>query len=177
MWGAIGGAVAGALNFVGQKNANKQNLRIAREQMAFQERMSGSAYQRAMRDMKQAGINPMLAFSQGGSSSPGGASATMQNALGPAVSSAQHARRLSAEMRLMGKQTAVADETAYKLQQDRYTSHALEQRYDVETRQLLLSLPALQNQAAWERSLGTRGKAVQNIVRAIFGPGGPVRGR
>jgi len=69
----------GLLAYKGQKDTNQKNLEIAREQMAFQERMSNTAYQRAMADMKESGLNPILAYSQGGASTPIGASATMVN--------------------------------------------------------------------------------------------------
>lgn len=83
------GAVIGAayLNYQGQQDTNATARQIATQstdfnaQQAqlnrdFQAQMSGTAYQRATADMKAAGLNPMLAYSQGGASSPVGSTAT-----------------------------------------------------------------------------------------------------
>lgn len=76
--------------------------------------MSNTAYQRAMEDMRKAGLNPILAYNQGGSSSPSGAqssgaSAQMVNELSGAVSTALDAKRLRFEIENMKKQNKLLD--------------------------------------------------------------------
>ena len=81
----VGGSILGGLfGARGQRKANEQNIALAREQMAFQERMSNSAYQRAMKDMKLAGLNPILSAKQP-ASTPGGASTRVDSVLGAGV--------------------------------------------------------------------------------------------
>lgn len=92
---------AGALSAFGQHSANRAAKGAAREQMAFQERMSSTAHQRQMQDMRQAGLNPILAAKYGGASTPSGASYSPQNEAGSApeaVSSAIGLKRLRAEL-------------------------------------------------------------------------------
>lgn len=81
-WSAVGPIVGGLFgaggNIISQNSANSANNVQSQRQMDFQEHMSNTAYQRAMGDMRAAGLNPMLAYSQGGASSPGGSQAHME---------------------------------------------------------------------------------------------------
>lgn len=110
--GSLSGATLGgaALQTLGGVYANQRQVSSAREQMAFQERMSSTAYQRAMADMRKAGLNPILAYQKGGASAPGGAQANIRNPLeGAATSAANYvaAQQATASIQQIKSQTAL----------------------------------------------------------------------
>lgn len=98
--------VGGLFGLSGASSANKANRDIAREQMAFQRQMSNSSYQRAVRDLKLAGLNPALAYSQGGATTPGGASTKMENTMAPLAEGVQSAGAVALQAQLQKAQIA-----------------------------------------------------------------------
>lgn len=80
-WPLAAFAIAG----YGAHRANQQTKSSTARQMAFQERMSNTAHQRQVKDLRAAGINPILSAKLGGASTPQGASYTAQNVGSAAV--------------------------------------------------------------------------------------------
>lgn len=112
----VGGSLAsGLIGRSGQKQVNRENVNLAREQMQFQERMSSTAYQRGKKDLISAGLNPMLLAQGSPASSPSGAAPSLENpnaALAEAGSST--VRAMALQVPLMKSQIALQSENAEK---------------------------------------------------------------
>lgn len=138
------------LGYKGQKEANETNMQLGQDQMAFQERMSSTAYQRAVEDMGKAGLNPMLAYSQGGASTPVGSMPQVQNAMGAASSSAAQAMQ-------MASMVANIDKT--KAEADKIRSETYDRDFNVSARQASIDLTR-------DRSGLTQQQAITELRRA-----------
>lgn len=95
---------------IGAGVANAQSAASTREQMRFQERMRATQYQTAVRDMRAAGLNPALAYGQGGSGNLSGAATRYENVAEAGVrglSAAANAREAAARADLVGSQAVI----------------------------------------------------------------------
>ncbi|AXH75484.1 MAG: DNA pilot protein [Microviridae sp.] len=91
--------IAGAASLVGGQATNTANARQAQQQMDFQAAQTATAHQREVADLRAAGLNPILSAGGNGAHSGMGASASIQDVVGPAVSSALEVRRAEDEHR------------------------------------------------------------------------------
>lgn len=99
--------IGGLLGAGGQIHQNNSARAVAREQMAFQERMSSTAYQRSREDMIAAGLNPAMMAHSGGASSPGGASAQLGNVATAGMTSARDAALAKEQIEQIKAQTRI----------------------------------------------------------------------
>lgn len=113
--GFAGDLATAGLGLYGGLAANKASAKMAQNQMNFQREMSNTQYQRGTDDMMAAGLNPMLGYSQGGASSPGGASAGQSDVITPALTSGRQSAQMREQLegiRLANQQTqAVTTQT------------------------------------------------------------------
>ena len=122
MQGSAGSSVLGGIfDIIGRLAQNDENRRTMRRQENFQERMSSTAFQRAMQDMRKGGLNPILAAGGNSASSPGGATYRAESPTGGAAQSAlaiANIARVKSEIENIKANTAKTNADKYNVYQN-----------------------------------------------------------
>jgi hypothetical protein len=99
-WGVIAAALGASL--LGTAATNSTSRRNTRENNAFQLKMSETAHQREVKDLKSAGLNPILSAKGSGAPQPSSAAAKVEpfnTKVGEKLVQAQQIKLLEAQSR------------------------------------------------------------------------------
>lgn len=184
---AAAGFVGGLVGSKGQSDANAANIQNARDQRAWEEKMSNTSWQRGVADIRAAGLNPALAYGQGGASTPTTSAPVSQNAREPlargiqagvsgAVSQAMAMQSQAADIKYRQSQTALIDKqrfllesvTPQKITQEGLKTTGMEAQNELTYAQMRQAA----SNASWlESTFGARGEEVGARVKALLAQG------
>lgn len=182
MWHGFGAAVAaGGAQLLGgiltnnaqaaqAAQANAFSAEQAQKQMDFQERMRSTQYQTAVQDLSAAGLNPMLAYTQGGAGTPSGASAVGQqaqfrNPVEGAASAAAAFGNIQADLALKESQVEVNQENVRNLSADTAIKLLQDPKIRQETKNLIQEEFRLREATALLSAQRTYANAQETLTR------------
>lgn len=141
---ALGSMAASAY---GASVQNKANKKEAQKQRDFQERMYGSRYQMQVKDLYKAGLNPILAATQGAPGGPSGAKAEMQNVGAAATEGTSKGVSSAIALKLAKAQLANIEMDTYKKNTEGSLADQVNANRRLEYEMLATDLPQAKHRA------------------------------
>lgn len=163
---AIGSGIGGAADsdsaasqeIASARQTNEWQVALAREQMAWEERMSNTAHQREVEDLRKAGLNPILSANKG---------ASTPQAIMPVVS---NPKKGLAEMRLNSARM-LQDTAARAMELDVMRSSAREARYraDIAKKDRDAYMSKAGTVGSYLKALGVSGSSALSLATGFLG--------
>lgn len=108
----VASIVPGVSSYLGVQDKNNTAKQIAKDNNAVAIELANTAHQREVKDLKAAGLNPILSANGAGAASPQMQGWTPENVVEPAVSSAMAFKRLTADLENIAADTEAKRENA-----------------------------------------------------------------
>ena len=160
--------VSSAASLFGGREQNVSSAAAAERQMQFQREMSDTSFQRQVKDLEAAGVNPMLVTKLGGASTPPGA---MPSFINPASMAAQSFSAVQSSQ--AAKQQAETGERLSQPQIDKINAEvanikSVTRNLDDEQHRIWATTYMLNSQALFMQEQGVSQKVIRDHFRALI---------